>query len=208
MKGFFVTGTDTGVGKTFVSCGLARLAVSRRQRVFAFKPVETGDGDDRDQLVTAAGSWQTGALHTLYRFAMPAAPLVAAEAEGSSVDLDRILRVVRDGATGADLVLVEGAGGLRVPLTATLDMAGLARAVGLPLLIAARAGLGTINHSLLTIEAAEGEGLEIAALVLSQRPEDSAEVTRSNAEQIERRWPGKVRVVGPTFDALAGLLRG
>ncbi len=194
MNGYFITGTDTGVGKTFVACLLARQAVSRGRRVFGFKPIETGDGDDQDQLARAAGDWQQGELRSLYRFAQPAAPLVAARAEGRSVDLGEIGRVLRAGSASADLTLVEGAGGWRVPVTEAVDMGGLARLVGLPVLIAARAGLGTINHSLLTVEAVERDGLAVAAVWLSHRPTDDPAFTSSNAEVIRSRWGGRVVV--------------
>jgi len=203
MKGYFVTGTDTGVGKTFVSCVLARGSVARGARVFAFKPIETGCelvggqlvGADQELLAEAAGSWQHGELRGVYRFPVPAAPRVAAEAAGTAIDLDRVAQVLRAGASGAELVIVEGAGGWRVPITDTADMSTLARIVGLPVLVVARAGLGTINHSLLTLESVEREGLSVAALVLSCRPDDDPELAASNAHEIRLRWPGTVHVL-------------
>lgn len=210
MRGYFVTGTDTGVGKTFVTTALARLATSRGQRVFAFKPIETGVppatcpsrlGEDQRALVDAAGGWQTGELCGVYQFDLPAAPSVAAAAEARTIDLDRIEQVLARGASDADLVLVEGAGGWRVPITDEVDMGELAIRLGLPVIVVARAGLGTINHSLLTIEAAERQGCSIAALVLSVRPDDDIEFARSNAEQIRRAWSGPVLL----FDAPSAL---
>jgi dethiobiotin synthetase len=213
--GYFVTGTDTGVGKTFVTTALARLATQRGQRVFAFKPIETGVppadaagirlGEDQRALVAAAGGWQDGELSGLYQFDLPAAPLVAAEAEGRSIDFAAIDRVLAAGRTGADLVLVEGAGGWRVPIWDGIDMGGFAKRLGLPVLVVARAGLGTINHSLLTVEAAEREGCTVTAVVLSVQPEDDLEFSRSNAEQISRAWPGRVVVFVSAAD-LAVLL--
>lgn len=199
MKGFFVTGTDTGVGKTFVSCALAQAAVSRGARVLAFKPIETGCldgpdglvGEDQELLAKAAGNWQRGPLRGVYRYRLPAAPNVAANAEGGSISLDEILETFHR-AEGCDLAIVEGAGGWRVPITRTEDMSGLARRLGLPVIVVARAGLGTINHSLLTVEAIERDGLTVAALVLSARPEDDLAFTASNAEQIQQRWSGRV----------------
>lgn len=204
MKGYFVTGTDTGVGKTFVSCALARSGVSRGQRVFAFKPMETGCapgasgelvGADQELLAAASGDWQRGDLRGVYRFPLPAAPRVAAEAAGAVIDLERVSEVLRAGAVGADLVVVEGAGGWRVPITDHADMSALARLVGLPVVVVARAGLGTINHSLLTVEAVERDGLTVAALVLSRRPEDDLDFAESNASELRRRWPGRVLVL-------------
>ncbi|HVK88647.1 MAG TPA: dethiobiotin synthase [Kofleriaceae bacterium] len=200
MNGFFVTGTGTGVGKTFVTCALTRRAREWGQRVFAFKPIETGCvvgndglvGEDQALLVDAAGNWQTGELGGVYRFRMPAAPLVAATSEGEIVDLERVSSVLARGARDADVVLMEGAGGWRVPVTDGVDMGGLARRSGLRLVVVARAGLGTINHSLLTIEAAERDGIGVEALVLSRRADDDDVLVSTNVEQIARLWPGRI----------------
>jgi dethiobiotin synthetase len=208
LKGFFVTGTDTGVGKTFVTCALARHARSTGHQVFAFKPIETGCQDvegrrvgaDQELLAEAAGGWQQGLLRGLYRFSKPAAPLVAAEAEGESVDLDVIARLLREGAQKVDLVLVEGAGGWKVPITQTADMSTLARRTGLPVIVVARAGLGTINHSLLTVEAVERVDVPVHALVLSVLPGDDPDFAASNAEQLSRRWSGRVMLLRSPAD--------
>ena len=192
MTGLFVTGTDTGVGKTHVTSSLARRARSLGQRVFAFKPIETGNGTDHELISEAAGNWQTGELRCLYRFKAPLAPLTAGALEGIEIDLDRVQRVVQASVTKVDLTLVEGVGGWRVPLTMTADVSTLARMLGLPVLIVARAGLGTINHSLLTIEAIERDGVEIAGLVLSRRPDDDRRLAARNFEEIHRRWPHRI----------------
>jgi dethiobiotin synthetase len=199
---YFVTGTDTGVGKTYVAAALAVRARQRRpdQRVLAFKPVETGCtgafGEDQQALALAAGNWQQGPLRGLYQFKQPAAPLVAASAESRTIDIASILETFRDGRAGTSLALVEGAGGWRVPITASVDMAELARRIDVPVIVVGRASLGTINHSLLTIEAVERDGCTVAALVLSQRPDDDPTFAASNAEQIGRRWPGRIVVLG------------
>jgi dethiobiotin synthetase len=191
---YFVTGTDTGVGKTFVTCWLARQARSLGRSVFAFKPIETGVvgelGEDQQALVDAAGGWQTGRLRGLVQLPMPAAPLVAARAVGRTIDLEPIVALIR--SRSEEVILVEGAGGWRVPITDTVDIAGLASRLGFPVVVAARAGLGTISHSLLTVEAIERDGLTVAAVVLSERPEDDRAMTDSNMAEIRRRWPGQV----------------
>ena len=187
MKGFFVTGTDTGVGKTFVTCALARRARAAGQKVFAFKPIETGVtgewGEDQLALADASGSVPRGT----FRLKLPAAPWVAAQAEGVVIDLHRIDAELGAGVEGAELVLVEAAGGWRVPVTQEHDTSELARRAGLPVLVVARATLGTINHTLLTVEAILRDGLSIKAVVLSRRPEDELEAARSNAWQIYER---------------------
>jgi dethiobiotin synthetase len=187
MKGFFVTGTDTGVGKTFVTCAVAQRARAAGLRVFAFKPIETGVsgewGEDQVALADAAGDVRRGT----YRFKLAAAPWVASQLEREEIDLDRVEAQFREGARGADLLLVEGAGGWRVPLTPKHDTSDLARRISLPVLVVARAGLGTINHTLLTVEAIRADGLEVAGVVLSLRPDEDAEFARSNAEQLLHR---------------------
>ena len=209
MNGYFVTGTDTNVGKTYVACAIARQARAQGHKIFAFKPIESGcvpgpDGQlvgaDQELLAKAAGDWQQGPLRGLYRFALPAAPLVAAEAARTTIDLAQIVQTAHHGAADslATLTLVEGAGGWRVPITADADMSTLARALSLPVLVAARAGLGTINHTLLTIEAIHRDGLSVAGVVLSRRPEDDLEAAQSNRFEINRRWPGRVLILGAT----------
>ena len=217
MTGYFITGTDTDAGKTFVACALARRAVACGHRVFAFKPIETGcqrsadgtyRGEDQEALAIAAGDWQTGAFRGLYRYALPAAPLVAAVQAESSIDLDLIARTARDGAKAgaATLTIVEGAGGWRVPITPQADMATLAGRLGWPVVVVARAGLGTINHSLLTLEAIERDGCQIAALVLSQRPSDDPAAASSNRSEIGRCWQGSILILGSDQSVLDGLL--
>jgi dethiobiotin synthetase len=217
MNGYFVTGTDTNVGKTYVTCALARRGLARGHKVFAFKPIETGCtpgpegallGADQELLATAAGSWQQGPLRGVYRFPLPAAPLVAAEAAHATIDLSRVVETARRGASEnhASLTLVEGAGGWRVPITRDADMSTLARELALPVLVVARAGLGTINHSLLTIEAVQRDGLPLAGVVLSQHASDDPAATQSNCAQISRRWPGVALVLGAEPSVLDRLL--
>jgi dethiobiotin synthetase len=200
-RGFFVTGTGTGVGKTFVTTMLAEQARAANQRVFAFKPIETGCrfvdgnwiGSDQELLATAAGDWQQDELRRLYCFERPLAPLAAARAEGRTIDLDRIKAVFARGCAQSDYVLVEGAGGWRVPITEHHDMSRLAKATDLPVLVVGTAGLGTINHSVLTVEAIRHDGCAIAGVVLSCRPEDDLSFARENAAEIARL--GQVRAI-------------
>jgi dethiobiotin synthetase len=213
--GYFITGTDTNVGKTYVTCALARRARALGHRVLAFKPIETGClpgpdgtlvGSDQQLLCEAAGGWQRGPLRGLYQFKQPAAPLVAASAEGATIDLDVVASTAQSGVAGVTVSLIEGAGGWRVPITPKADMSVMAKALGFPILVVARAGLGTINHTLLTIEAVERDGLPVAGVVLSEHPDDDHDMTQSNRDQIGRCWPGLVVVLG-TPDALDVFLR-
>ncbi len=208
LAGYFVTGTGTGVGKTFISCALARRARELGvHRVLGFKPIETGCsrdgvgrlvGADQQLLCEAAGSWQNGLVRGVYQFEPPVAPLVAAEQTGVEIDVDRITATLA--AAPADFVVVEGAGGWRVPITPHVDMAALARQIGLPVIIVAEATLGTINHSLLTIEAVERDRQTIAGVVLSRRPDSHLEHVLDNAKRISARWSGRVLVVAQPMD--------
>ncbi|MFT3695269.1 MAG: dethiobiotin synthase [Kofleriaceae bacterium] len=207
-QGYFVTGTGTGVGKTFVSVALLRLARSLGMRAFGFKPIETGCvglGEDQRALVAAAGEWQTGDLAGLLQFELPAAPLVAAAVESRAIDLESIRKPFERGANQADFVLVEGAGGWRVPITPESDMSTLAAMLKLPVIVAASATLGTINHSLLTVEAIERDGQSVAAVILSQRPDDPTDLIATNVSEIERRWNGRVLVLQQDPQVLASL---
>lgn len=213
MKQLFVTGTDTGAGKTFVTATLARRARAIGKKVFAFKPIETGCdlvggrriGPDQELICEAAGSWQAGEQRGLYQLSRPLAPWVAAQIDGVRIDMGKIVTTARS-VPDADLVLVEGAGGWRVPITDAEDMSHLARRLGGEVVIAARAGLGTINHSVLTIEAVERDGLKIAALVLSRRPDEDPELAHSNRDQIRRYWKGTVLVLDTDPSALDPLI--
>jgi dethiobiotin synthetase len=170
-SGIFVTGTDTGAGKTLVACALVRGLRSLGLDVGVMKPVETGVGaaGPRDALALreAAGVDDPLELVCPFALALPAAPTVAAAAEGRRIDLEVIRRAFATLASRHGCVVVEGAGGLLVPVSDGASMADLARELGLPLLVVARASLGTINHTLLTLEAARTRGLRVAGVVIS-----------------------------------------
>jgi dethiobiotin synthetase len=169
--GCFVTGTDTGVGKTVVACAILRELRARGIDAAGFKPVETGVGGagPRDALAlrAAAGNADDLDLVCPQRFALAAAPVVAAAAEGVEVDVAALDAAFRVLCARHAFVVVEGAGGLLVPAAKDLAMADLAARWSLPLVVVARASLGTINHTRLTLEAARGHGLEVRGLVIS-----------------------------------------
>lgn len=182
LRGLFVAGTDTGVGKTLVACALLRGLRNRGVDVGAMKPVETGVGTegplDAIALRTAAGATDTLDDICPQRFALAAAPSIAAASEGGFVDLARIEATFESLSKRHDVVVVEGAGGLLVPIADGVDMAGLASRLELPVLLVARAALGTINHTLLSLEAIERRGLVLAGVVVSHGPRviDPAEI--------------------------------
>ena len=173
-RGLFVTGTDTGVGKTVAACAVLRGLRARGLRTGAMKPVETRGGAEGplDAIARRAAAGAADALDDVcpQRFELPAAPSVAAAREGRSVDVARIEASFEALAVRHDLVVAEGAGGLLVPLTDELDMAGLAARLGLPVLLVARAALGTINHTRLSLEAIDARGLVLAGVVVSHGP--------------------------------------
>lgn len=196
-KGLFVTGTDTGVGKTFVAGLLATLFRNRGVDVGVMKPAETGcprrDGQLHPQdalyLKEKAGSDDRLDEVCPYPLEMPAAPSVAADAAGITIDLDRIATGYRDLASRHRLTLVEGAGGLLVPLTATADYTHLIHMLEIPVLLVARASLGTINHTLLTWHWATHLKLSLLGVVVNSPtgpPEPSEE---SNLKALAERLP-------------------
>ena len=170
-RGLFVTGTDTGVGKTVIACGLARALRQRRVEVGVMKPCETGVGpkgpEDAAALRAAAGVSDTIEEICPQSFALPAAPSVAAQVEGRVVDLERIRFASKTLAARHDFLLVEGAGGWLVPIAPDFAMADLAAELGYAILVVARASLGTINHTLLTLESIEHRGLPLAGVVVN-----------------------------------------
>ena len=190
MRGFFVTGTGTEVGKTVVAAVIARSLVAAGARVAVFKPATSGMDDGREPdhvlLRRAAGSTQRDDDIAPYRYGPPLSPHLAAELAGAQIDPALLLAAARRASGRADVLVVEGVGGLLVPLTLGYLVRDFARELGLPVVIAADPGLGTINHTLLTIEAARAVGLELALVVLTPWPADPSVVERSNRDAIER----------------------
>ena len=171
MRGVFVTGTDTGVGKTVVACALVRGLRARGIDVGAMKPIETGVGQggpaDAIALRHFAGGGDPLVDVCPQTFPLAAAPAVAAHALGLRVDLAAIDDAWARLRARHDFLVVEGAGGLLVPIRAHFSMADLAHRMELPLLVVARAALGTINHTRLTLDAARRRGLRVAGVVIS-----------------------------------------
>ena len=176
MRGFFVTGTGTEVGKTVVAAVIARSLVAAGAGVAVFKPAVTGLADDGEPdhalLRRAARSTQTDDEIAPYRFGPPVSPHLGAKLAGAEVDPAGLLAAAQSASDRADAVVIEGVGGLLVPLTLGYLVRDFARDLGLPLVIATYPGLGTINHTLLTIEAARAVGLEPALVVLTPWPGD------------------------------------
>jgi dethiobiotin synthetase len=176
MGGIFITGTDTGIGKTTVACGIAATLRRRGMRVGVLKPAETGcvSGPDGrpwpdDALRLAFFSGCAAPLDDICPYVLrdPLAPAVAAAREGVTIDVERIERAYARIAAVHEVTLVEGAGGLLVPLTERLSFADLALRLELPLLVVVGNRLGAINHALLTVRHAQTLGLRVIGYVLN-----------------------------------------
>jgi dethiobiotin synthetase len=203
--GLFITGTDTGVGKTHVACGLARSLSAQGLSVGVFKAAETGLSEaaarqrggksDAARLLKASQARDALALVRPFHYQRPLAPYAAAEMEGRSFSLKRALACFKALRGRHDGILAEGAGGLLVPYGPGLDGAGLAKALGLPLVVVARPGLGTINHTLLTLEAARSRGLKVHSVVVNGLKGRGGEAEAVSPALIAKF--GKVAVFGP-----------
>lgn len=213
MRGAFVTGTGTEVGKTVVAAVIARTLSTDGESVAVFKPAVTGLDDpspadgpkkragvdfsahrllDHEMLRVAAGSNQPDEEIAPYRYGPPASPHLAAAMAGEEIDPRRLLAGARAAAGSADTLVCEGVGGLLVPLAGDYLVRDLAADLGLPLVVAASPGLGTINHTLLTLDAARGAGLDVEYVVLTPWPDAPTAIEESNRETIAAL--GKVRV--------------
>lgn len=173
MPGCFVTATDTGVGKTVVAAAIAAGLRVRGVRVAASKPVVTGldepdpGGAPADHVLLAACTGQAPEDVTPVTFRPAVSPHLAADQAGTVLDPEVLLAHARAVGATAEVLVVEGVGGLLVPLTRTWSIRDHAVALGLPLVVVARPGLGTLNHTLLTLEAARTAGLEVRAVVVT-----------------------------------------
>lgn len=202
MKVLFITGTDTNVGKTRVACALAAAWRRAGHRVAALKPIETGCaegpnglvGADSARLADASGKLSDSSLVGPIRLRAPASPEAAAALESCHIDLALVDRAAHLLGRDADLLLVEGAGGLLVPIDPATTMADLAARLRATLLVVARSSLGTINHTLLTLEAARRRSLPVLGVVLNQLSPVPGADEMTNPDAIARH--GAVRVFG------------
>jgi dethiobiotin synthetase len=202
VRGIFVTGTDTGVGKTVVA---GAICAASSEPVAALKPVVTGLDEPpgewpHDHVLLAGETGQAPEDVAPYRFGPPVSPHYAAELAGESIEPARILAAAR----AHELLVCEGVGGLMVPITPGYLVRDLAVDLGLRVVIAARTGLGTINHTLLTIEAARVAGLSVAGVVMTPWPSEPEPIERSNRETVARLAGVPVHGLPPTDpDSLA-----
>lgn len=214
-KGFFVTGTDTGVGKTIITAALIKTAHLFGFKACGMKPIETGckRTENRRQqtpnrqgnnsfipsdgtfLREITGTGESIDLITPVRFENPLAPLPASEIEDKPVDLNKIKTAYKELSNKYDVIIVEGIGGLLVPITRDYFVINLARDFGLPLIVVSRPGLGTINHTMLTVNYAIKEGLDVAGIIINHtRPPERTLAENTNPEIIRRLSP--VPIIG------------
>jgi dethiobiotin synthetase len=204
LRGCLVTGTDTGVGKTVVAAAIVARLRRDGLPVRAFKPLITGLDDppdpdwppDHELLARAAGSAPEDVV--LAGYGPPVSPHLAAELAGSEPPSPPVLAAaIAAHAPPRAVTIVEGVGGLLVPLGPAGDVRALATELGLPLVIAARPGLGTINHTLLTVEAARAADLAIAGVVMTPWPAAPSVMERSNRETVARLSGVEVATLAP-----------
>src|SRR3954451_13404829 len=203
MRGIFVTGTGTEGGKSVVSAAICGALAARGKTVAAFKPVVTGIDDeggadwpaDHELLASVATAGQSANEIAPRRSVPPVSPHHPAELAGTKIAPPELVDGARRAADGRDFLVCEGIGGLLVPFTTGYMVRDLAIDLGLPTLIAAKPGLGTINHTLLTIEAARAGGLELLGVVLTPWPDEPSDLECSNRKAIEQL--GNVDVWGP-----------
>ena len=225
-KIFFVSGTDTDVGKTVATGMMCRALAAAGRDWISVKAVQTGcEGFPEDlaahRRIAGCGMFPEDAegLTAPQVFKFPSSPLLAADLEGTAVDVDRIARCVDECARRREIVLVEGAGGLCVPLSADLLFADFAAARGWPLVLVASGKLGAINHALLSIEAARSRGMEIAAVLVNSFPEtdprlfaDALSAVRRGLARAGADCPAIVLPLlgsgaAPDFSGIKGLLK-
>ncbi len=175
MKGIFITGTDTAVGKTVIASAIVRVLKARGISVAVMKPIESGCRREGDVLIPSDGVMLKEMAEnditleevTPFRFENPLAPMVASEIEGTEVDERVIYDTIKELQEKYDYIVVEGVGGLMVPVKEGLMIVDIVRDTGLPLLIVASNRLGVINHTVLTVEAAKRRGIDIIGVVLN-----------------------------------------
>ena len=187
-KGIFVTGTDTGVGKTVVTAAIAWNLTQAGKRVALMKPVQTGTivsgPTDIEFVQKVLGADYSLDVSCPYMFSDPVAPLVASMLVGERIDIKKIKDSYSRLSSDNDFVIVEGAGGLLVPILEDYFMSDLALELDLPVLIVTRPNLGTLNHTFLTLESAKKRGLDVAGIVISNFPWDPGLPEQTNPELI------------------------
>ena len=202
-KGIFITGTDTGVGKTFVACALLRALKEKGLTVCPMKPVETGCGvrkgklvpQDSVTLIKTSGINEPLDIINPYRLKHPLAPSVAAEFEKVVIKKEKILSAYNYLLNKYELIVIEGAGGIMVPIYKRYSFLDLIKDLNVPIIIVSRPGLGTINHTLLTIETAKSRGIKILGVIINYATKTKTGIAERTNPEIIKRFGG-VAVLG------------
>jgi len=205
VKAFLITGTDTGAGKTYVTCLIGRRLAGEGVAVFPLKPVESGclPGPDGKPFPADAAALRDAiaprlplSAVCLYPLSAPLSPHLAARLKGVSIDPERIRKTVLDAGEASEIVLVEGAGGIAVEIREGYAFADLARDLSLPVLVVAENRLGVLNHLRLTLRYLQSEGLTLAGVVLNDRTGDPFPAREANEAEVRRiagnRFLGRV----------------
>jgi dethiobiotin synthetase len=216
-QGLMITGTDTGVGKTFVGCGLAAAMRRRGLTVAPFKPAETGCEIDpssgellpRDAMLLQEATQTSASIDAIcpYRYQMPVAPWVASQREEQEMDSALLARRYQELAGGHDVVIVETAGGILVPLTASFHFGDLARLLGLPVLLIAGSKLGVINQALLTMEYLKAARLQQVGVVLNHPTEEATPAVQTNEAALRKLISGRLFVLPKMIQTTAHLAK-
>ncbi len=211
--GLFITGTDTGVGKTLIAGAIAKILSDKDLNVGVFKPIATGckrtwDGlisSDTKFLAYCANSNLSLSTITPVGYTTPAAPIISAACDGPPIDFSKIAAAYKNICQNSDIVIVEGIGGVRVPLTEELDLLDLAAEFALPTLIVARPNLGTINHTLMTIDCIRAAELKIVGVIINgYNATESTVAEDTAAETIAKYSSTNILAVVP-FDETADI---
>ncbi|MCM8531350.1 MAG: dethiobiotin synthase [Lentisphaeraceae bacterium] len=206
MKRLFISGTDTGVGKTLVSALLCKSLLEDGHKVAYYKPVQTGSEELGGELISIDTEFVKSICSEDLRiipslmFKLPASPHLAAECEDEVIDIDQILQTAA-AVQGVDFLVIEGAGGLAVPITAECDMAQLCAKLKAELLVVARPNLGTLNHTFLTINYAESYSLK-PLVVISGASAEPDIIERDNIKMITQKSGGRLIACVPQVEAL------
>ncbi|HEX4054824.1 MAG TPA: dethiobiotin synthase [Tepidisphaeraceae bacterium] len=212
IPGLFITGTDTGVGKTLVAAAIANWFVRRGVRAAVCKPLATGCVHRREGLVSEDAEFLAHhaqakfSLNTIcpQRFAEPLAPAVAAQRAKQKIEWNAIDSAIQMMARQSDVLIVEGIGGILVPVDKQITVRDMAKWLGLPAVIVARPGMGTINHTLLTVEALRQESIAVAGVVMNQYPPETPPAAEeSNPRAIERWGDVPILCLVPQFSGSA-----
>jgi dethiobiotin synthetase len=187
-QGVFITGTDTGVGKTTLAASLAAILKRRKKNVGVMKPVTTGfASSDTPTLMKAAGVKDDVKIVSPYQLREPLSPHLASSLENVDIDVDWIIEIYRELCKRHDYMLIEGAGGILVPLKDRFFMADLVKMLGLPLVVVSRPTLGTLNHTLLTVKYAQNQNIPVLGIVIMYHEDFKRDIAEdTNPRELEK----------------------